>query len=137
MPNEYRRLVFSNEELRQALDTHLGSAAMLPGGRLENLRFGKESDDELIATFEGSDHAMETVLSISLVTAALIKQCLINGIPLPRRARKWITLSGDSVALDFRKPSKLRQSHSRVLSSWSGAFRDSRPSGRMPRTPKI
>jgi hypothetical protein len=135
MPNEYRRLVFSNDELRQALDAHLGSAALLPGGRLENLRFSDRSDDQLIATFAGGAHALETVLNISLVTAALIKQCLINGIPLPRRAQKWITLFADGVALDFHRPTKLRKSQARILRSWDGAHRGGRPSRRIARMP--
>jgi hypothetical protein len=103
MPTELRRIVFTNSELRQALDAHLAhGTAKLPFELLDSVKFVDDKENEIAVTTSVGGGTVETVLSTALVAAALIKFCMATGVRLPRAAKKSISLSGDNLALDLR-----------------------------------
>jgi hypothetical protein len=109
MPTEFRRIVFTNPELREALSSYRGEGSVtLAAGQLRSVRFKDDSRDQLIAGVHDplSGEIVDTVLATSFVAAALIRYCIARRIPIQRSSQKAITLSGDNVALDLRSPSR-------------------------------
>jgi hypothetical protein len=103
MPTELRRIVFTNRELRQALDSNLAhGAAKPPSDSLDSVKFVDDKENEIVVTTSVGGGTVETVLGTALVAAALIKFCMATGVRLPRAAKKSISLSGDNLALDLR-----------------------------------
>lgn len=124
MPNEIRRLVFSNQELDAAL-RHYGtiydvrfpegkiikSTFAVEGGGSGEGKFGdfttkynvEDRDKNLIVTFFNEktfEHKMFSVTS-DFISGALIQSCLDNNIPIPRRSRKKLDVTGFNVCLDI------------------------------------
>jgi hypothetical protein len=109
MPTEFRRIVFTNAELRAALDGHRGEGIpALPGGTVLAVRFGDETRDRLVVSIGegGLPSRQEADVPTNAVAAALMKYCIAQRIPMPRRAQKAIVISGDNLALDLRSAAK-------------------------------
>jgi hypothetical protein len=109
VPIEMRRVVFSSDEFRDALRDHGGDGQVkLPAGNFQSIVFNDDSHKELTASISppGAETATDVVLSVAAVAATLLKYCMHLGIPLPRSAQKSISLSGTSIVLDFRTPSR-------------------------------
>src|ERR1700692_1945757 len=102
MPSEFRRIVFGNAELRQAIDSY--DRKSLPPGRLQSVKFRDDARDHLVLGLraEGSDDMASVVLSTSIVAVSLIRYCISTHVPLPRDAQKALTMSGDNVALELQ-----------------------------------
>jgi hypothetical protein len=105
MPIEMRRIVFSNDELRQALDAYLLSIGQsLPVGYLQGVRFGEDHSQVLLTIYDRRrEQTHEAKVDAAHVAAGLMKFCFSNGIPIPKQARKSISMAGDGLALDVRK----------------------------------
>jgi hypothetical protein len=105
MPIEMRRILFSNDELRQALDAYLLSIGQsLPMGYVQAARFGEDSSHVLLTIYDRRhEQTHEARVDAAHVAAGLMKYCFSNGIPIPKQARKSISLAGDGLALDVRK----------------------------------
>lgn len=124
MPNEIRRLVFSNQELGDAL-RHYGRVydVGFPDGKIIKSAFADEGsgsghgkfgdftsqynvedrDKSLIVTFFNEktfEHKMYSVTS-DFISGALIQHCLDNSIPIPRRSRKKLDVTGFNICLDI------------------------------------
>ena len=109
MPTEFRRIVFNNLELHEALRGHPDPKAQLPGGRLLTIRFEDEGRNQLAIEFHDPLRGQppETVtLATPFVAAALLRYCIAKRIPVQRSAQKSLSISGDNIALDLRSPSK-------------------------------
>jgi hypothetical protein len=109
MPTELRRIVFTNDELRQALSNQrVEGRPVIPFGQIQSANFLEESRAELLIKIydHSSDKHHEAVLSSTVVAAALMSYCIAQRVPLPRSARKSIAISGDNVALDLRSDGK-------------------------------
>ena len=109
MPIEMRRVVFTSDEFRDALRDHAGEGQVqLPAGNVQRVAFNDDSHAELTASVAppGADSATDVVFSATSVAATLLKYCMHLGIPLPRNARKTISLSGTNIVLDFRMPTR-------------------------------
>src|SRR3954467_8090639 len=99
MPSELRRIVFSNDELRQALDAYyLGIGKSLPVGYVRSARFAADPAQIVITIYDRrEDQTHEAALNAAQVAAALIKFCFAHRIPIPKHAQKSLALSGDNV----------------------------------------
>jgi hypothetical protein len=106
MPSEFRRIVFGNAELRQAIDSY--DKASLPPGRLLSVKFRDAAHDHLVLTLQQEGGKTEAVvLATSIVAVSLIRYCISSHVPLPRGAQKALTMSGDNVALELQTGSKV------------------------------
>lgn len=104
MPTEYRRIVFPNRELRQALlayETDAGHA--VPPGEIVALAV--LDSPAAVVRITLLDAAQNITYSADFTTAhvaeALIRYCLDTRVPLPRDSRKSLRLMGDNLALDI------------------------------------
>ncbi len=96
-----RRIVFSGEELRTALDSHrVRPERPLPLGMIAALRM---EEDALAIEIAGPQQPPVSVsLKAAEVGAALLNYCKHCKIPLPRNATKSLAIAGDRLALDVR-----------------------------------
>lgn len=101
MPTEMRRIVFSGEELRAALDGHrVRPERALPLGMIAALRL---EGDALAIDIAGPQSPPASVtIKAAEVGAALVNYCKHCKIPLPRNATKSLAIAGDRLALDVR-----------------------------------
>lgn len=104
MPDEIRRLHFSNLELYRALLEHsIRRHRTLPSGRILKVStqavprpgFAVLIDDEL-------RHENEVVhFDLATIAAALIAYCRSRSVPLPRNARKSLRVVDNRICLDL------------------------------------
>jgi hypothetical protein len=109
MPTEFRRIVFSNMELREALISHRNEEkVVLPTGALRTVRFVDESRDRLAVGVHdpSTDQVTNVEVATPFVAAALLRYCIARRIPIQRSAQKSLTLAGENVALDLRSVPK-------------------------------
>jgi hypothetical protein len=119
MPSELRRIVFSNDELRSALEDYLkGQKTPLPLGVITSVQLSDAPQGTVflyLAGREDNDRA-SLALSPEKIAAALLRFCKRQRIPVPRRANKSLIVTGDNVALDIRTgaadPAKMEQGSS-------------------------
>ncbi len=106
---ELRRIVFSQDELRQALHgQRIDGRVVLPVGAIQSASFLEGSDANVMLRIydEQSDKHHEIVLPNAFVAAALMGFCIQSKVPLPRSARKSIAIAGQNIALDLRTDGK-------------------------------
>ena len=109
MPTEFRRIVFSNAELQEAIVTYPGEGkTALGNGALRSVRFADENRDRLVVGMHDASNPemQERTLATPFVAAALLRYCIAKRIPIQRSAQKSLTVSGDNIALDLRSASK-------------------------------
>ena len=105
MPAELRRILFSRDELREALAGYYGGASgrPWPAGEIRSVRAHAPSDAML--SLEIGDGVAGRVYQVDLdaewVAAALIRFCVDRRIVLPRRAQKSLEILGDTVSLEI------------------------------------
>jgi hypothetical protein len=105
VPSEYRQVLFSNNEVIEALYEHNRVAvSKLPKGIIVSCTPVAEVDVavrlELADQESGETHVAS--LSPELVCAALLRYCMKLHIPMPKSAAKSIQIHGDDVALIVR-----------------------------------
>ena len=91
MPTEIRRLVFSNDELVEALRRYSETSdEKLPVGRVRACTV--VDDRKTAVTLEIENRYTQEVYQVNLrhefVGAALLRFCFDNGIPVPRDSEK-------------------------------------------------
>lgn len=104
MPTEYRRVVFPNHELRQALlDYHAdGEQDMPPGDIVAVAILDSPANTVRVTLLDTAANATYTAdFSASHIAAALIHFCSRNQVPIPRHSRKSLRLMGDNMSLDI------------------------------------
>ena len=96
MPTEYRKLVFSEEELKQALMEFCRSnGTLLPTGELTTVELLEKPDLSVRVEYESaSEDLSETSLGRDQLAAALISYCSRRRIPVPRSAQKNLKIEG-------------------------------------------
>ena len=105
MPAEYRQVLFSNNELIQALNGYNQVAqTKLPHGVI--ISCTPVAEDKVAVRLQLVDQASgETQvasLSPELVAAALLHYCFKHRIPMPQSAAKAIETHGDEISLNVR-----------------------------------
>ena len=104
MPTETRRLVFSSDELVEALNAHRKLAnGKMPEGKIVFCRVGETSDFRVSVKIlpPGRSEVQTFHLDGDYVGAALIGYCAQCKIPLPRGAEKNLQACGNNVALNL------------------------------------
>ncbi len=102
MPQELRKLVFNEDELRAAaFDYCLRTKVYLPQAPLDGLEVGDDPDAAITLKFDPMDTAdtKEIKLSRDQVGAALIRHCRDNKIPLPRHGQKVLQVQNGVISL--------------------------------------
>ena len=109
MPIEYRKLVFSEEELKQALmDFCRSNGTLLPTGELTTVELVEKPDLSVRLEYESENKDLsETSLSRDQLAAALISYCSRRRIPVPRSAQKNLKIEGTRVCLFVHVPEAL------------------------------
>lgn len=104
MPIEMRTLIFSRDEVAEALAEHAerGGGA-LPQGRVIHCQIACGPDLALVVKLVPPERAqIQTVtLDAEAVGAALIDYCLRRAIPLPRNASRSLQVLGEALALSL------------------------------------
>jgi hypothetical protein len=101
MPKEVRYLLFSNEELYQALTNDLRARSHpLPRGYLKNIRVGSPENPDVVLTYI-NDKNVESVIRFEEpeVLRALIVYCGYRHIPLSAKSIKTVEVKDGVVGL--------------------------------------
>lgn len=110
MPNEVRRLIFSDEELAQALlsSTSPARAKIATHGYLGTIRVHAEpapSVEMLVETPSGE--RVEIVIDETMLGAAVIRFCIDHGVPLPVKSEKSLRVVQGRLALEIKHPPRV------------------------------
>lgn len=104
MPIEMRTLIFSRDELAEALAyrANRGDPA-LPRGRVIYCQVGSGPGFSVVVKLvpRGGTQIESITLDADTVGAALIDYCLHNAIPLPRQSSRSLQALGEAVALSL------------------------------------
>ena len=106
MPTEMRKLVFSNDELKEAIILYNQIASeKLPAGDFLSCEI--ENGDEIKVVIRISETktgaTQRIVLTSAFIGACLVNFCRQKRIPLPRDATKALQVIGDNIALNVNK----------------------------------
>ena len=106
MPTENRTLAFSNQELAEALGAH-SSITKQPfaNGLVESVDFEQDPRPVFKITVQDRHIARKTKVMLEPVhiAAALINYCRAKRVPLPRKAKKTLTVEHGRVVLNIIK----------------------------------
>lgn len=111
MPTEYRRVVFSNQELIQALVAYQSEDDQpVPAGDIVSVAILESPASTVrITLLDTARNATFTAdFAASHIAAALIRYCIEHRVPIPRNSRKSLRMLADNIALDivFREPAE-------------------------------
>ncbi len=103
MPSEFRRIMFTNNELIEAIHDYNGiSQDKLPPGIILTCTPVSEADVavrlEMVDQRSDATHVVE--LSPEVLGAALLRYCMKHRIPMPKSATKSIQIHGDEISLN-------------------------------------
>ena len=101
MPKEVRYLLFSNEELYQALTNDLRARSQpLPRGYLKNLRVGSPEHPDVLLTYVNDKNVESTIrFEEPEILRALIVYCGYRHIPLSAKSIKTLEIRDGVVGL--------------------------------------
>lgn len=121
MPAETRRIIFTKNELIEAIYEHNQIAKKkLPPGMIVSCEAVSEAQVavrlELVDQKSGEAETAE--ISPEVICAALLRYCIRNRIPVPKSAAKSIQVSGENIALTIRMRGKASQA---VLTNADGS----------------
>ena len=108
MPEEYRKLVFSEDELKQAVvDFCENKGTILPQDEIIKVELTGLPDNPIRLQYStmAQSGTMEVSLSRDQFGAALIIYCRQRRIPIPRSGEKNVKINGSEVALLVHVPS--------------------------------
>ena len=103
MPSEFRRVMFTNNELIEAIhDYNEISQDKLPPGIILTCTSVSQAEVavrlELVDQRSDETHVVE--LSPEVLGAALLRYCMKHRIPIPKSTTKSIQIHGDEVSLN-------------------------------------
>ncbi len=104
MVTEFRRLVFSTEELLNALEIfRADKGAGLPAGRIRQVTIVEDPaiGAKVRLTEHVSDDEQEVVVDGGMLAAVMINFCMGKKIPIPKAAKKTVVKAGEGLALSF------------------------------------
>ncbi len=102
MPEEIRKILFSEEEVQAAVvDYCLRSKIRLPNKNIDELEVRADPEAMVVLKYVdiGSEEATEVELSRDQVAAALIRYCSNIKVPLPHSAQKVLQPGDDGISL--------------------------------------
>ena len=104
MITEFRKIVFSKDEIMKAILNHNArSTSKLPAGDIVSVR--AENEPEPILTLEIHDptegKSTSTSLKSHYLAAVMLRHCISSKVPVPRNATKHVEIMGESVALSL------------------------------------
>ena len=98
VPRELRKIIFTAEELVHAVKSYdRVTDAFLPPGEVRAVRVEQQGGVRLVVSLQlDTVGARDVDVSLEEVIELLIRACLENNIPIPRRADKFLAvLDGD------------------------------------------
>ncbi len=101
MPQEFRRITFSNEELHAALLAHVDAKAVIMAmGKIQAVSIERDRP-RAVTVYCGVGKSDKKVVDIpaDVVVSALVAYCKDQRIPLPRHARTSIAADGNRLSL--------------------------------------
>ncbi len=104
MTVEHRQIIFSRQEMLHAIVNFDAAMHVLPDGTIVDANVVAHDGGVTVAVRispNGDDAPSEVTLPPATACSALIAYCGIEGIPLPRKASKRLTRSGDGLALQL------------------------------------
>ncbi len=105
MPSEIRRLLFSNDEVLQALmdiNTRSGNK-YFPEGQIGELEITEDPTPVVKTVIEVThNRSEEATIATATLGAALIGFCMRQSIPLPARANKSLKVVKGRLAMDIK-----------------------------------
>jgi hypothetical protein len=107
MPAEIRHIIFSQEELVDALARHFSSRpTLLPGAEIVACKFGTDPEVGSItcSVFIRADESCEEEekkLEPSLVAAAMLAYCITKRIPIAKKSSKGLRIMNGDLALSL------------------------------------
>ena len=109
MPIEYRKLVFSEEELKRALmDFCRSNGTMLQNEELTTVELLEKPDISVRLEYESTTKDLSEIsLSRDQLAATLISYCSRRRIPVPRSAQKTLKVEGARICLFVHVPEVL------------------------------
>ncbi len=102
MPREYRRLYFSEDELMDAIEAHDEVASQrLEDQPIHKVESNADEDGNFRITLENdlSDGGKELDLPPHYIVAAMMRFCIDEGVPLPRRGSKSLEFENGECVL--------------------------------------
>ncbi len=112
MPSEFRRIMFTNNELIEAIhDYNEISQYKLPPGIILTCTPVAEAEVavrlELVDQRSDGTHVVE--LSPEVLGAALLRYCMKHRIPMPKAATKSIQIHGNEISLNVEIKGRLKR----------------------------
>lgn len=104
MPTEMRRIVFSNEELLNAINFIISpNIPKLVDGRILSASFAEDNHKSINLIFESynRDELRTISISASNIGSILINYCIKNKIPMSKKASKSVKIIGDNISLEL------------------------------------
>jgi hypothetical protein len=104
MPTELRQLIFSRDELAAAIANYNGNASQdVPAGRIMFCKVMQNSGIFVTVKIvpDGETEVQTVHLDKNTVGAALMKYCLDNKIPMPKKASKSLQALGENIAMSL------------------------------------
>lgn len=105
MLKEYRKIEFSENDLLEAIACHdEATSQRLGDAELIGVEVSGNEITEITAIVDHSenDETGSIPLPVSFVTAAMIRYCIDEGIPIPKRGKKDIEVSKGTFSLVMR-----------------------------------
>ena len=106
MPTEMRRIVFTEEELKEAITLYNRVAAQkLPPGLVVgcDLKGNEKVEVVLSISDQSTGDTHSVTLGAAHLGACLIRFCIEKKVPLPRNWAKSLQVIGDSIALNLTR----------------------------------
>lgn len=104
MPTEMRRIVFSNEELQNAINFfNSPNIPKLLDGRIVSASISQDDNKNIRLRYASYNRDEERIIDIATanVGAILVNYCIKNKIPMSKKAGKAVKIIGDNVSLEL------------------------------------
>lgn len=101
MLKEIRSILFSQQDLEDAFKLfHTSVQAILPAGRIISFDVSGNKEATVRVNVVAQDgEVSEVIIASAHVAAAMLHYCILNNIPVPRKAKKKIELIDGNLAL--------------------------------------
>jgi hypothetical protein len=104
MPEEYRRLVFSDMEVIAAVkEQSLRSKDPIPTGKLKFLTIDGGSNPYVHFAVDLPEGDKAFRIEGAVLAAALIRYCIDNSIPIPQKAQKLLSSKDHQIVMDIKR----------------------------------
>lgn len=102
---EYRKIEFPENDLMEAIACHdEATSQRLREGDIVGIEFarGEKLEISVHVEYPENDGTGSIPLPVSFVTAAMIRYCIDEGVPVPKRGRKQIEFDDGTLSLVMR-----------------------------------